>query len=60
MRMHLKHNLQRCLFFQALVKGKKKAKEKGKRMSYVVTESGIVQVKCLRNHKMRQCVIVIS
>ena len=45
MRMHLKHNLQRCLFFQALVKGKKKAKEKGKRMSYVVTESGIVQVK---------------
>ena len=35
--------------FQQLLKGKKKAKEKGKRMSYVVTESGIVQViKCLR------------
>ena len=30
--------------FQQLLKGKKKAKEKGKRMSYVVTESGIVQV----------------
>ena len=30
--------------FQQLIKGKKKAKEKGKRMSYVVTESGIVQV----------------